>query len=124
LELSAGFPGLTSSRRGLAAKAKREGWKSRKRQGRGGGLEYHISSLPLATQEHLSRKPREGQASLQFKAILWINRSWHSFVLMERFCKDYNLGLLHTPTWVNEAFPSLCATQLFNICAANLFKGS
>lgn len=43
-------PGLPATESGTIRKAKRESWKSQKRQARGGGLEYHISSLPAETQ--------------------------------------------------------------------------
>jgi hypothetical protein len=56
LELAGGFLGLPPSRRAIADKAKREKWESRPRQGRGGGLEYHISSLPVETQRALALK--------------------------------------------------------------------
>lgn len=48
-----GLPGLPGSIKGVIDRAKREGWQSRKRSGRGGGLEYHISSLPAETQSSL-----------------------------------------------------------------------
>lgn len=47
---------MPTSKFGIVKKAKREGWLSRPRQGRGGGLEYHISSLPAETQEALRLK--------------------------------------------------------------------
>lgn len=51
-----GVGGLPSTRYGLVQKAKRESWLSRPRQGRGGGFEYHISSLPKETQQALTIK--------------------------------------------------------------------
>jgi putative transposase len=55
-------PGLPTSARGVALKSEREGWCEpvqkgvwwRERAGRGGGVEYHLSVLPLATQAKLS----------------------------------------------------------------------
>ena len=44
---------LGISKRGCINRANRENWQSRARQGRGGGLEYHISALPLETQREL-----------------------------------------------------------------------
>ena len=51
-----GLSGLPSTRRRILEKAKRERWQSRPRKGRGGGYEYHISSLPPETQEALTIK--------------------------------------------------------------------
>ncbi|MGD1939867.1 MAG: DNA-binding protein [Leptolyngbyaceae cyanobacterium] len=48
-----GKPGIPSTRRNISEMAKREGWKARKRSGRGGGWEYHVSSLPAETQKAL-----------------------------------------------------------------------
>lgn len=55
-ELVGGILGMPASRRAVIDKAKRETWLSRERQGRGGGLEYHISSLPKETQGTLTIK--------------------------------------------------------------------
>lgn len=41
-----GLPGLPATPQNITTRAKREAWESRKRQGRGGGLEYHYTSLP------------------------------------------------------------------------------
>ena len=49
----AGLPGMPGTRQGVLEMAKRKGWKSRKRQGRGGGREYSLASLPVETQEAL-----------------------------------------------------------------------
>lgn len=48
-ELS-GLPGMPQSESGVIRLAKREAWSYQKRPGRGGGREYHLSSLPLSTQ--------------------------------------------------------------------------
>ncbi|SBW13052.1 transposase [uncultured Alphaproteobacteria bacterium] len=47
------LPGLASTRRNISENAKRSGWKSRPRKGRGGGVEYHLSSLPATVQAKL-----------------------------------------------------------------------
>ncbi len=41
---------------GVLLRAKKEGWTSRPRKGRGGGKEFHISSLPPETQRALRQK--------------------------------------------------------------------
>ena len=59
------LPGLATSKRGVQMIADREGWAiyrdatgllaSRKRAGRGGGLEYHLSLLPEAARKALAQ---------------------------------------------------------------------
>ena len=48
-----GLPGLPLTDRAIQIRAKREGWEHRPRQGRGGGKEYAIHSLPAETQAFL-----------------------------------------------------------------------
>ncbi len=50
----ANTPGLPSTDRRIRARSESEGWRSRPREF-GKGLEYHLSSLPLVTQEALLR---------------------------------------------------------------------
>jgi transposase InsO family protein len=54
------LPGLPASRSKMAERARREGWDrtelTRKREGRGGGLEYHFSLLPPEAQTMLAAK--------------------------------------------------------------------
>jgi transposase InsO family protein len=42
------LPGLPATERGINKRAAAEKWTERKREGRGGGVEYHISALPTA----------------------------------------------------------------------------
>lgn len=49
----AGLPGMPGTDRAIRDAANRHGWTTRKRIGRGGGVEYHIDSLPQETQAHL-----------------------------------------------------------------------
>lgn len=51
----AGLSGMPGTDRAIQLRAKREEWSTRKRQGRGGGNEYHLSSLPAETQAALIR---------------------------------------------------------------------
>lgn len=55
LEL-ANLDGMPKTVSAVIRKAKKCQWQSRARQGRGGGLEYHISSLPQETQRALAIK--------------------------------------------------------------------
>ncbi len=50
-----GMKGMSISRRVIFDRAKKEGWKSRPRKARGGGSEYHISSLPRVTVNQLHK---------------------------------------------------------------------
>lgn len=50
----AGLPGMPTTARRVREKAKREGWFRRKRQGRGGGSEYHRYDLPQETRAALA----------------------------------------------------------------------
>lgn len=54
----AGLPGLPGTHSAVVRRAKRDGWVSRRRKGRGGGREYGLASLPAETQAALLR--REG----------------------------------------------------------------
>lgn len=56
---------LPSTRRNIAEKAKREEWQNRPRQGRGGGKEYHISSLPEAARIELARRNMKANVNLK-----------------------------------------------------------
>ena len=50
----AGLPGLPNTVRGINKKSKSEKWESQKRNGKGGGMEYHVESLPQETRAHLA----------------------------------------------------------------------
>ncbi|THA46680.1 DNA-binding protein, partial [Histophilus somni] len=47
---------LPTTKKAVIDKAKRENWQSRKRVGRGGGVEYALSSLPQEVQEEIRDK--------------------------------------------------------------------
>lgn len=57
--------GVPTSNWGIRKRATADGWVTRKRQGRGGGYEYHLASLPapireaLMTQEHELPPPKK-----------------------------------------------------------------
>jgi hypothetical protein len=52
----AGLPEMPGTERRVRTRATRENWTSRPRSARGGGREYHLTSLPDATQAHLRRQ--------------------------------------------------------------------
>ncbi|MGX2951318.1 DNA-binding protein, partial [Ursidibacter sp. B-7004-1] len=54
---------LPKSERRILEKAKRENWQSRKREGRGGGLEYAFSSLPIEVQQEILLKTTPQQTA-------------------------------------------------------------
>lgn len=67
----AGLPGLPDSRRGLTKMAAREGWNdhpmwARRREGRGGGWEYHWKALPVIAQRALLAQARQGSVPPAF----------------------------------------------------------
>ncbi len=60
---SSGLPDVPASRQGVDALAAREGWRAdpaiaRRRQGRGGGWEYHWKALPVRAQAALLKAAR------------------------------------------------------------------
>lgn len=60
-----GLPGLPSSTRGIQKVASRSGWLSRERDGRGGGREYHVSTMPPKTRVAITaRSLRDEQGPL------------------------------------------------------------
>lgn len=66
-----GLPGMPSTTRAVQLRAKREGWRSRKRKGRGGGNEYHISSLPEITRHAVIQShATERAAQLEDNALI------------------------------------------------------
>jgi len=65
----AGLPGLPGTQQNVKAKAKRENWQSRKRAGRGGGQEYHISSLPPDARAALAARHTSADVRSDVRAI-------------------------------------------------------
>ena len=58
----ASIHGLPGTSRRVKSKAKGENWKCRPNKGRGGGWEYHISSLPWETRQYLAQQFLEESA--------------------------------------------------------------
>jgi len=54
--VSMDLPGMPGTIRGIDKRAKKEGWTARPRQARGGGLEYHLTSLPEEARNELVRR--------------------------------------------------------------------
>ena len=55
----AGLPGMPGSDRGVERRALKEGWLRQRRNGRGGGFEFHVSALPAITRAALGAETRE-----------------------------------------------------------------
>jgi putative transposase len=51
-----GLPGINKSVKGIHEQAVREGWDSRQRTGKGGGVEYAFDTLPKVTREFLEHQ--------------------------------------------------------------------
>ena len=69
----AGLPGMRTSVSGIIRQAKSESWQSRPRQGRGGGLEYHISSLPAETRTALAVRNVNSQTAREIEELATSN---------------------------------------------------
>jgi putative transposase len=52
------LPSMPGTRRGIALAAETQGWQTRPRRGRGGGVEYHVGSLPMAARAKLALDAR------------------------------------------------------------------
>ncbi len=63
---------LPNTKKGVIARAKKENWQSRPRQGRGGGKEYAFDSLPKAVQDEI--KMRTLRAMMPKMSKTTINR--------------------------------------------------
>lgn len=64
------LPDLPTVHKNIQLKASRENWKSRPRVGRGGGKEYHISSLPVKAKEELARRSLSNVPERRSKAVI------------------------------------------------------
>ncbi|WP_342239669.1 DNA-binding protein [Inquilinus sp. OTU3971] len=51
-----GLAGLPATERGIRKMAERLGWKGRNRSGRGGGIEYPVTTLPAAARKALAQR--------------------------------------------------------------------
>lgn len=57
-----GLPGLPKHSRHIVRKATRDGWLCRGRGGRGGGWEYHVTSLPEPARVELARRAADASS--------------------------------------------------------------
>jgi putative transposase len=76
------LPGLPTTRRGIALAAEAQGWRARPRQGRGGGHEYHVASLPLAARAKLSLDTAPAAPAKPTREQLTHEEQWARFERM------------------------------------------
>lgn len=139
--------GLPRSMRGLYDTAQREGWDTtpnlcRKREGRGGGLEYHVAALPLMARLDFHRRNLKvdappappppaltdtmpaGKPLAERDARLALLRAADAFrrassggrlsiiASDQMFARLYTAGRAEVPAWVTAAVPKLSARSL------------
>lgn len=145
---AAQLPDMPATERGVQLVAEREGWDgtslARKRGGRGGATEYHVSLLPLLAQVALSQKHMRvdlpepaspetpetpslsARAQIERDARLAIVAAFDRFsrglqvnfaTRVQVFCDKYNVGSLAVDDWVREAVPSLSKRTLMRFRA-------
>lgn len=134
---AAALPGLPGTVQGLSRYAGRHGWTGRSRSERGGGTEYHYSTLPSAARavwiaSHLT--PAEPDPELDgpapnFSAFGAVARDARLVILSafdtmlrehalpiavatEAFCTSWNSGRRPAETWVRDAVPRLSPRTL------------
>lgn len=104
------LPGLPTTARGIALRAKEEGWQNavtasgqslaRRRKGRGGGIEFHVDALPSAAQARLKASLAGSQGGLPAvdrSAPADRTAAWEHFARQTDTVKDkarHRLGLL------------------------------
>lgn len=143
------LPGVPATRQNVVELAKREDWARfsalcRQRAGRGGGLEYHVTLLPVAARIayfgaeapapaageaiQAAREPAAGTtsaATLQLDARLAVLGALKAFVrasgmkqtvAISYFVDLYNLGKIDVPSWAAQI---LSAAALFDFRAAS-----
>jgi putative transposase len=131
----AGLPGVPEGRSKVTAKGNREGWQSRTRAGKGGGLEYHIDSLPQETRDYIieqrcddalpkaveapaTKTERRQRARLEI--LDYINR-WCDAKSIEKrvdcdtaFAAAYNAREIDFPDWIYETVKRLGRSTICN----------
>lgn len=134
-----GLSGLPSSKRAVLTKANKECWKARPRAGKGGGQEFHISSLPKETQRAIrisaakkygfnSSKTNTAQKQSSLVEYMALNKSSRRFVDarlevvnaieeagvgVDSFIQHYNSGELQLSSTVSEKYPTLNRATVF-----------
>lgn len=74
------LPGMPATDRAIQLRSARENWLSRKRESRGGGLEYHVSALPTVAQIKLTvLEKTTAQAAEPAPVLLSRDELWRWF---------------------------------------------
>ncbi|MEG2004574.1 MAG: DDE-type integrase/transposase/recombinase [Bilophila sp.] len=135
---------LCISRQAVALRAKREGWQSRPRSGRGGGFEWLLASMPEKTRLLIAARScstvstpvspeqqaglaaavtMQGKAKARAEARVAVISLYRMFTVnaglpvspaAEAFAARWNAGEIPTEAWVREALPSLCRNSVLN----------
>jgi putative transposase len=138
------LPEMPATKRNINALAAREGWDRfaslcRPREGKGGGLEYHVQLLPAAARVALigaergedaalaifaapdARPGLPSPAMLQRDARIAILGAWRAFrrtaelkatTAIIYFVDLYNIGKIDAPKWVLDTIPRLSVRTL------------
>ncbi len=140
------LPGLPTTKRRVNAIAEREAWASdpalaRRREGRGGGMEYHISVLPTLAQvtlQHrnlsvepapeaeretiLSSENLSERAQIERDARLAIVHAFDRYAAglrqcsrtaqLQLFCDNYAAGRIAVDNWIKAVVPSFSKRSL------------
>lgn len=90
----AGLNGMPGTVQGIIYKAKNEKYVARYREGRGGGFEYHFSTLPGKTKDHLSRIAMEADSETA------VAKAEHEIAIIE----EENTDLSSLKKWQRDIF--------------------
>ena len=137
-------PLLGMTRQGVDCRAKREGWQSRPRAGRGGGNEWFVASMPESTRLAIaakvapftpvpvkapvpvtlslpSRFAGNGKTRAEAKAALFFLYRMFTETAglpktrgMETFSVRWNAGEIESEAWLREAIPHVSKNTLLN----------
>lgn len=145
------LPGMPTTRQNVVELAKREDWARfsalcRQRDGRGGGLEYHVNLLPIAAQVayrggrtqarageaiQASPEPAPGTvraATLQLDARLAVLAAMKAFIRASElkqtlavgyFVDLYNRGRIEMPAWAAGVLPRLATRTVLRWLSAS-----
>lgn len=114
------LPGLPSTPQNVTARAKREGWRSRPRNGRGGGNEYAFSSLPPQTQAAILLRERpsfmQARQAATPRGDAQIRSAWQRYDSVKQSQKDKAemrlKALQAVHTLVNAGVPVMQAREV------------
>ncbi len=121
------LPELPATDVGIRARAQKDAWRSRRRAGRGGGVEFALESLPAeARKAYLGTDPtpaidgnRHDPDKMDAKlTIIQVAAAWRKAQSLSlrrgeaQFSTLYNEGLIDVPDWTRRIVPHLSAASL------------